>query len=178
PLYPRGDGLHDASLRQSATSGWPRWRWPRWRWPRWWWARRERAGAGRQLNRLTVMPTGPLDSLRARFSRSSAGIHIVWRTLGSSSMRSHCLSLLSLLVPVCFAGNALAQEAVSSGNWSDSAIWPGGQVPGAGAAVVIGQDMDVVLDVSPPPLRSLTIAGKLSFSNAADLEVTTEWISL
>ena len=38
--------------------------------------------------------------------------------------------------------------------------------------------MNVVLDVSPPELRSLTIDGKLSFANNRDLELTTEWIML
>ena len=38
--------------------------------------------------------------------------------------------------------------------------------------------MNVVLDVSPPALRSLTIDGKLSFANNRDLELITEWIML
>src|SRR3974377_2476438 len=38
--------------------------------------------------------------------------------------------------------------------------------------------MDVVLDVSPPPLHGLTINGKLSFADNKDLELTTEWIML
>ena len=37
---------------------------------------------------------------------------------------------------------------------------------------------NVLLDVSPPALGSLTIDGKLSFANNADLELTTEWIML
>ena len=36
--------------------------------------------------------------------------------------------------------------------------------------------MNVVLDVTPPPLRSLTINGKLSFADNKDLELTTEWV--
>ena len=36
--------------------------------------------------------------------------------------------------------------------------------------------MDVILDVSPPPLHGLTINGKLSFADNKDLELTTEWI--
>ena len=36
----------------------------------------------------------------------------------------------------------------------------------------------MLLDVSPPALGSLTIDGKLSFANNADLELTTEWIML
>ena len=35
-----------------------------------------------------------------------------------------------------------------------------------------------ILDVSPPALGGLSIDGKLTFSNDADLELTTEWIML
>src|SRR6185312_16411008 len=51
-------------------------------------------------------------------------------------------------------------------------------MPRAGDAVTIPRDKDIVLDVSPPALRSLTIEGKLSFSNDKDLELKTEWIYL
>ena len=34
----------------------------------------------------------------------------------------------------------------------------------------------MILDVSPPALGGVTINGKLSFANNADLELTTEWI--
>src|SRR5579885_3500170 len=60
--------------------------------------------------------------------------------------------------------------------WSDPATWPDKKVPGKGALVTIGRDMNVVLDVSPPPLHGLTINGKLSFADNKDLELTTEWI--
>jgi cell migration-inducing and hyaluronan-binding protein len=60
--------------------------------------------------------------------------------------------------------------------WSDPATWPDGKVPAAGDEVIIAKDKNVLLDVSPPALASLTIDGKLSFSNSADLELTTEWI--
>src|SRR5579884_2968129 len=60
--------------------------------------------------------------------------------------------------------------------WSDPATWPDKKVPGKGALVSIGRDMNVVLDVSPPPLHGLTINGKLSFADNKDLELTTEWI--
>ena len=36
--------------------------------------------------------------------------------------------------------------------------------------------MDVVLDIDPPALRSLTIEGRLSFSDALDIGLETEWI--
>ena len=94
-------------------------------------------------------------------------------------MRTHSrLSLLSLLVPLCFAGNVVAQEAVSSGDWSDASTWSGGDVPAAGDIVTIGEGFDVVLDVSPPTLNGINVEGTLSFSNDVDLELTTEWIQL
>src|SRR6185437_6983395 len=62
--------------------------------------------------------------------------------------------------------------------WSDPASWPDGKVPGAGDAVTIAKDRAIVLDVTPPALRSLTINGKLSFADDRDLALTTEWIYL
>src|SRR5690606_8712440 len=84
--------------------------------------------------------------------------------------------LLALAVPACFllGGHSDAQGAL----WSDPATWPEGRVPGAGDAVVIDRDMEVVLDVSPPPLRSPTITCKLSFAKDSDLELVTDSIML
>jgi cell migration-inducing and hyaluronan-binding protein len=101
-------------------------------------------------------------------------------------MRKHYLSFLTLLLAasLLLGGHAVlkAQQASSSavkgGRWSDAATWSDKKVPGAGALVTISQGMDVVLDVSPPPLNGLTINGKLSFANNKDLELTTEWIML
>src|SRR6201996_9548582 len=88
--------------------------------------------------------------------------------------------LLSIVASVpAFAG---AQDAVAPAAppslWSDPATWPNHKVPVAGDKPTIGKDKDVVLDVSPPPLDGLSIDGKLSFSDDADLELTTEWIML
>jgi hypothetical protein len=69
-------------------------------------------------------------------------------------------------------------SAVSRSLWSDPKSWPDGKVPRQGDAVTIARDKDVVLDVTPPALRSLTINGKLSFSNDKDLELKTDWIYL
>src|SRR5580698_2674256 len=98
-------------------------------------------------------------------------------------MRKHTLLILSLLVPA-FSGLGgysvlKAQQKTSTASakrWSDAATWPDKKVPGKDAAVTIDKDMNVVLDVSPMPLRSLTIEGKLSFADDKDLELTTEWI--
>src|SRR5262245_22214267 len=100
-------------------------------------------------------------------------------------MRKHYLLFLSLLFPAFLllsgCASVEAQQRASAGNgkrWSDPATWPDRKVPGKDAEVTIGKDMNVVLDVSPPALRSLTIDGKLSFANNKDLELTTEWIML
>src|SRR6185312_13361218 len=93
--------------------------------------------------------------------------------------------LFALLVPAFFLVGAFdvvsaAQEqgshAVKQELWSTPATWPDGKVPGAGDTVTIEKGKEVLLDVSPPPLNGLHIEGKLSFSDKADLELTTEWI--
>ena len=76
------------------------------------------------------------------------------------------------------AGAPARSSAVHWSRWSDPASWPDGKVPRDGDAVTIGRDRDIVLDVSPPALRSLTINGRLSFSNDRDLELKTDWIYL
>ena len=111
------------------------------------------------------------------------------------------LRLLTLLVPVALllgaGGPAAAQDAhdhdhtpspgqVTPGQaapeqarslrWSDPAAWPDGRVPAEGDAVVIGRDMDMLLDIDPPALRSLTIDGTLRFSDDLDIGLDTEWI--
>ena len=105
------------------------------------------------------------------------------------------LVLLSVLLPgSLLLGAEVAAEAPDShahmdmpakasspghaSRWSDPASWPDGKVPGAGDAVTIAKDKAIVLDVTPPALRSLTINGKLSFANDRDLALTTEWIYL
>ncbi len=112
-------------------------------------------------------------------------------------MRMHArLHLLAMLLPAALllgtgaganaqddhAGMAMpaqtAAVAAKQTRWSDPASWPGGKVPKAGDAVTIGRDRNILLDVAPPALRSLTINGKLSFSNALDLELKTDWIYL
>ena len=62
--------------------------------------------------------------------------------------------------------------------WSDPKSWPSGQIPAEGASVTIPAGKDLVLDVSPPRLASLTISGSLTFSDTADLDLKTDWIML
>ena len=98
-------------------------------------------------------------------------------------MRKRSLLFLSLLVPAFLGlgGYAVlkAQQNTSTASakrWSDASTWPDKKVPAKNAAVTIDKDMNVVLDVTPPPLRNLTINGKLSFADNKDLELTTEWV--
>jgi hypothetical protein len=92
--------------------------------------------------------------------------------------------LLASLVPAVLLGGVFAavqaQNAASPGvsRWSDPATWPNRRVPAAGDKVIISKDKNVVLDVSPPALGGLSIDGKLTFADTADLELTTEWIML
>src|SRR6187551_578535 len=89
--------------------------------------------------------------------------------------------LLASLIPAVLLGGACAvAQAQSAGatNWSNPDTWPNRKVPIAGDKVTIGRDKEVILDVSPPALGGLSIDGKLTFANDADLELTTEWIML
>jgi hypothetical protein len=94
--------------------------------------------------------------------------------------------LFALLVPVfSFVSVAAVVEAAEQqgspavkARWSSRATWPDRRVPRAGDKVTIAEGKAVVLDVSPPALGSLTILGKLSFADTADLELTTEWVML
>jgi cell migration-inducing and hyaluronan-binding protein len=109
-----------------------------------------------------------------RFAYNYLGRHAVSRKNRSI--------LLYSLVPAVLLGGVFAvvqaQNAGAPAKWSDPATWPNRKVPVAGDKVIIGKDKDVILDVSPPPLGGLSIDGKLTFSNDADLELTTEWIML
>src|SRR6187551_967562 len=90
--------------------------------------------------------------------------------------------LFALLVPafslvsVCAVVEA-AQPAKAT-RWSDKASWPNKKVPVAGEKVEIASGKEVILDVSPPALGGLTVNGKLSFADNADVELSTEWIML
>ncbi len=99
-------------------------------------------------------------------------------------MRKLSLLFLSLLLPafLLLSGDGVVQaqqgssSAVKAGRWSDAATWPDKKVPGKDDVVTIEKGMDVILDVSPPPLHGLRINGELSFADKKDLELTTEWI--
>ena len=60
--------------------------------------------------------------------------------------------------------------------WSDASAWPSGKVPAAGEEVTIPRGTEMVLDVSSPALRSITVQGKLTFADERDLDLVTDWI--
>jgi cell migration-inducing and hyaluronan-binding protein len=108
-------------------------------------------------------------------------------------MRASLLRLALLFPALGMAAAAGAQEshadhanmvmpapapapAAKPSRWSDPTSWPDGKVPVAGDAVTIARGKNIVLDVAPPALRSLTINGKLSFADDRDIDLRTEWI--
>src|SRR3954464_15480230 len=93
--------------------------------------------------------------------------------------------LLALLVPafslvsvfaVVEAAQPKGSPAIKATRWSDRATWPDRKVPRAGDKVTIAAGKEVILDVGPPALGGVTINGKLTFADNADLELSTEWI--
>src|SRR5205809_7219580 len=94
----------------------------------------------------------------------------------------HRLFLLALLLPAVLLASASAVvQAENAGppagsGWSDPATWPDKKVPAKEDVVTIEKDMNVILDVSPPPLHGIKLNGTLSFTDDKDLELTTEWI--
>ena len=93
------------------------------------------------------------------------------------SNKNRSFLVVSIFSAIVSVSGLSAAEAAQT-NWSDPASWPNRKVPIAGDKVTIGRDKDVVLDVSPPALGGLSIDGKLTFSNNADLELTTEWVMI
>ncbi len=59
--------------------------------------------------------------------------------------------------------------------WSDAKTWQGGRFPKEGAAVVIPEGKKLVLDFSPPRLKSLFINGQLVLADK-DLSLGADWI--
>ena len=98
--------------------------------------------------------------------------------------RSRSVFLASLVSAVLLGGVFAVVQAQTAGasakatKWSDPATWPNSKVPAAGDKVAIAKDKNVILDVNTPALGGVTIDGKLSFADNADVELTTEWIML
>ena len=97
----------------------------------------------------------------------------------STQHRSFLLASLLpafLLVSVFAVVQAQSAGSPAASRWSDPATWPDKKVPAKDDVVTIEKDMNVILDVSPPPLHGIKLNGTLSFADNKDLELTTEWI--
>lgn len=85
------------------------------------------------------------------------------------------LSLTAVFGAIAHAQTICPVPPVQGLPWSAPSTW-GGAVPGAGATVVIPAGQSVVLDVSPPPLKSITIEGQLRFDPTKDIDLAAESI--
>jgi hypothetical protein len=72
---------------------------------------------------------------------------------------------------------SVPEPPLATARWSDASSWPGGVVPAAGANVTIPAGTAILLDVSPPPLKTLVIGGALEFDRR-DLALTAERIEV
>lgn len=69
------------------------------------------------------------------------------------------------IVKVCFGNKDLPDlKNAKILRWSDPLTW-GGTIPKSGAYVVVPADKTILLDISPPNLKTLEIAGVLIFSD-------------
>src|SRR5690349_15717689 len=139
-------------------------------------------------SRIARIPTASHHSASStQAALSSAARVTVFSSTGVEVMgnKNRSVLLVSLAAALLLGGvftAAQAQNAASPAakptKWSDPDTWPNRKAPVAGDKPTIGRDKDVILDVSPPALARLSIDGELTFSNDADLELTTEWIML
>ena len=66
---------------------------------------------------------------------------------------------------------------VASGNWSDPAVWQNGELPAAGARIVIPQDTTLTVDsVIPHDFKTIGIHGTLNFATNVDTELRVDTI--
>ena len=91
--------------------------------------------------------------------------------------------LLALAATACSTNDVVSPPAPppapppAFSRWSDPSTWPNGVLPTAGASVTVPTGRTILLDVSPPALRGLTIEGTLRFDRK-DLNLTADWISI
>jgi hypothetical protein len=77
--------------------------------------------------------------------------------------------IIALLSQSAFGAEALVIRSAHSGAWSSPDTWEGKQQPSAGARVLIRRGDAIVYDVvSNRPIRSIHIAGRLSFARDRD----------
>ena len=88
------------------------------------------------------------------------------------------ISETRIITSVHLSGNNKLTEKIATPLlWSDPATWSsfGATKPVAGSAVSIPSGVEIILDESPPILKSLDISGKLEFADK-DINLTAGWI--
>lgn len=124
---------------------------------------------GGRLNAIAALaPTSVVRALRPANADPIRIVAIGRKAVEAMSRRRISFGFALFLVWLGVSA-ASAQEL-----WSNPATW-GGQVPGPGAHVVIRQARRIILDVSPPPLGSITVIGALAFAEQ-DIDLTVGWI--
>lgn len=84
--------------------------------------------------------------------------------------------VLGILLALSAGGWATAATTVSSGYWTNNAVWDSG-VPGVGANVVIASTHTVTADVSTAGLNALSVTGTLVFAGA-DTVITSTTVTV
>src|SRR5947207_8741209 len=79
------------------------------------------------------------------------------------------LAIIAAVLAFRTSGAAEVIRSATSGRWSAAATWEGGQVPAAGARVLIRPGHTVTYDVaSEMPIRTVQIGGTLTFARDRD----------
>ncbi len=94
---------------------------------------------------------------------STLGVNASATGYGPYSLRSYPLQ--------CVTGQCDLTVDASLGEpklWSSASTWPFNKVPAAGDNVTIPPGVYIVLDVSPAPIQTLTVHGKLQFDDSDD----------
>lgn len=121
---------------------------------------------------LTITATLLVLAFHPFFFRSGATSQVP----SSSSQRVGAAGSTSVYLPLVARASTTSTPPLGpTKRWSDPATWPNNRVPQAGAAVVIPPGTNVLLDVSPPALRSLQVDGGLVFDNQ-DLNLSADWV--
>jgi hypothetical protein len=82
-------------------------------------------------------------------------------------------------VPAALADSPTLVRSSGSGRWSDSSIWEGGHVPGAGARVQVRPGHVIIYDIqTDQAIRSIHIAGSLRFATDRDTRLDVGLIKI
>lgn len=103
------------------------------------------------------------------------------------SIKSLARVVVAFALPIAIFGSCSADTTVptdpggppapSTHNWSDAGSWPSHAVPVANEDVVVPVGTAMILDITPPALKSLSIQGSLTFADS-DLALSANYIQV